>query len=177
MADEQNSGMQPDTATQNPASGGPQVVLQKIYVKDLSFESPKAPEIFTTNIAPQTQLNLRYANRDLGQDNIEVSLTVTIEAKQQDTTLFLCEMTQAGVFMIRGYTPEQRSTIIGSFCPNTLYPFAREAIADMIQKGGFPQLLLQPINFDALYAQALQERAAQAGAQAAPAAAPTGDAH
>jgi len=177
MADEQNSGVQSDFGTQNPASGGPQVMLQKIYVKDLSFESPKAPEIFTANISPQTQLNLRYANRDLGQDNIEVSLTVTIEAKQQDTTLFLVEMTQAGVFTIRGYTAEQRATIVGSFCPNTLYPFAREAIADVIQKGGFPQLLLQPINFDALYAQAMQERAAQAGSQQAPATAPTGDAH
>lgn len=167
MADEeQSTGGQPGAATQNTDTGaqdasGPQLVLQKIYVKDLSFESPKAPEIFTANISPQTQLNLRYANRDLGQDNIEVSLTITVEAKHEDSTLFLVELTQAGVFFIRGYEAEQRATIIGSFCPNTLYPFAREAIADLIQRGGFPQLLLQPINFDALYQQALKERAEQ----------------
>jgi preprotein translocase subunit SecB len=179
MADEQNSGTQTGTTEQNTANGGQQVVLQKIYLKDLSFESPKAPEVFTTNVTPQTQLNLRYANKDLGQDNVEVALTVTIEAKQDDATLFLVEMTQAGVFTIRGYTAEQRSNIVGSFCPNALYPFAREAIADVIQKGGFPQLLLQPINFDALYAQALQERAAQAGAAAAtaPAETTTGEPH
>lgn len=143
------------------AQSGTQLLLQKIYVKDLSFESPKAPEVFTTNASPQTQLNLRYANRDLGQDNVEVTLTITVEAKDNDTTLFLVELTQAGIFLVRGYAPDQRATILGSFCPNTLYPFAREAIADLIQKGGFPQLLLQPINFDALYAQALKDRANQ----------------
>lgn len=166
MADEEQSSNNPAGATlQDPTSteqtSGPQLVLQKIYIKDLSFESPKAPEVFTTNAAPTTQLNMRYGNRDLGQDNIEVSLTVTVEAKQDDTTLFLVELTQAGVFMLRGYDPEQKAQIVGSFCPNTLYPFAREAIADLIQRGGFPQLLLQPINFDALYAQALKERAEQ----------------
>ena len=166
MADEEQSSMsQTGTATQDPGAaaqdGGPQLVLQKIYVKDLSFESPKAPEVFTTNAAPQTQLNLRYGNRELGQDNVEVSLTITVEAKQDEATLFLVELTQAGVFLINGYTAEQKAQLVGSFCPNTLYPFAREAIADLIQRGGFPQLLLQPINFDALYAQALKERADQ----------------
>ena len=169
MADEEQSNSGPtDAAAQgsNPgaqAASGPQLILQKIYVKDLSFESPKAPEIFTTNISPQTQLNLKYANRDLGQDNVEVTLTITVEAKHEDTTLFLVELSQAGVFLISGYEPEQKATIVGSFCPNTLYPFAREAIADLVQRGGFPQLLLQPINFDALYQQALKERAEQGG--------------
>jgi len=180
MADEPKS---PDTQaggftqTGEAAVGnnaGPQLVLQKIYVKDLSFESPKAPEVFTANISPQTNLNLRYSNRDLGQDNIEVTLTITVEAKHEDTTLFLVELAQSGVFLVSGYDPEQRATIIGSFCPNTLYPFAREAIADLIQRGGFPQLLLQPINFDALYAQALKERADQGIAMTAPAAQPAG---
>lgn len=167
MADEEQSSTGQPGPIQDPGAAqqpnGPQLVLQKIYVKDLSFESPKAPEVFTTNASPQTQLNLRYGNRDLGQDNIEVTLTITVEAKQEETTLFLVELTQAGVFLISGYTPEQKAQLIGSFCPNTLYPFAREAIADLIQRGGFPQLLLQPINFDALYAQALKERADQQG--------------
>lgn len=182
MADEeQSSGGQTDAAAQGTNTGtenasGPQLVLQKIYVKDLSFESPKAPEVFTANVAPQTQLNLRYANQELGQDNVEVTLTITVEAKHEDTTLFLVELAQAGVFLIRGYEPEQKATIVGSFCPNTLYPFAREAIADLIQRGGFPQLLLQPINFDALYQQALKERAEQGLTLTNPAE-PAGGAH
>jgi preprotein translocase subunit SecB len=166
--------------TSDGMQDGPALMLQKVYVKDLSFESPKAPEIFTQNTSPQTQLNLRYANRDLGQDNVEVTLTITVEAKEQDTTLFLVELSQAGVFSMRGYSEEQRKTILGTFCPNTLYPFAREAIADLVQKGGFPQLLLQPINFDALYAQALKERESQIQAAANAPAAPTpgpGDTH
>lgn len=164
MAEE--TGVAGATTDTGAAQSGPQLLLQKIYLKDLSFESPKAPDVFTTNASPQTQLNIRYANRDLGQDHVEVTLTITVEAKDQDTTLFLVELTQAGVFLLRGYSADQRATILGSFCPNTLYPFAREAIADLIQKGGFPQLLLQPINFDALYAQALKERANQAATSA-----------
>lgn len=167
-------------ASNDTTQTGPALLLQKIYVKDLSFESPKAPEVFTLNTNPQTQLNLRYGNKDLGQDNVEVTLTITVEAKDNDTTLFLVELTQAGIFLMRGYSGEQRSTILGSFCPNTLYPFAREAIADLIQRGGFPQLLLQPINFDALYAQALKEREGQVQAGANPPAATPpgpGDAH
>jgi preprotein translocase subunit SecB len=148
---------QPTTAPQK------QLALQKIYVKDLSFESPKAPMIFTTNVAPQTQLNMRSSAQEVAPDTQEVTLTLTIEAKDKDTTLFLIEVAQSGIFLIQGYTAEERSILIGSFCPNTLYPFAREAVADIVAKGGFPQLLLQPINFDALYQAAMQERAARNG--------------
>jgi preprotein translocase subunit SecB len=156
MADEQ-----PQSAAQK------QLVLQKIYIKDMSFESPKAPGIFTTNIAPQTQLNIRTGSQEVGPNMTEITLTLTVEAKDNDATLFLIEVAQAGVFMLQGYTAEERSMIVGSFCPNTLYPFAREAIADIVGKGGFPQLLLQPINFDALYAQAMSERTARNGGAAA----------
>jgi preprotein translocase subunit SecB len=183
MADEAQptggqAGAIPDELV-NPDGSGPQIVLQKIYVKDLSFESPKAPEVFTTNVAPQTQLNLRYASRDLGQDNVEVTLTITVEAKHEDNTLFLVELAQAGVFLVRGYGAEQKAAIVGTFCPHTLYPFAREAIADLIQRGGFPQLLLQPINFDGLYSQALKERNDQGITMTNPAGAPAsgGDTH
>jgi preprotein translocase subunit SecB len=151
---------------QTPAK---QLMLQKIYIKDFSFESPKAPEVFTTNASPQTQLNIRSGNKDVGNDNVEVTLTLTVESKDKEETLFLIEIVQAGVFLIQGYTADERGVLIGSFCPSTLYPFAREAIAEMASKGGFPQLLLQPINFDALYAQAMQQRNAQAAAGAAPA--------
>ena len=86
------------------------------------------------------------------------TLALTVEARNEDKTLFLVELEQAGVFRIQGYTEEERQMLVGSYCPGTLYPFAREAISDMVTRGGFPQLLLQPINFDALYAQAVQER-------------------
>jgi preprotein translocase subunit SecB len=159
---------------QNRPAAQKQLLLQKIYVKDLSFESPKAPAVFTASVAPQTQLNIRSSTQDLAPNIHEVTLTLTVEAKDKDATLFLIEIAQAGIFQIQGYTPEEHSVLIGSFCPNTLYPFAREAIADVVGKGGFPQLLLQPINFDALYAQAMQERARNGGNQpaAAPAAQP-----
>jgi preprotein translocase subunit SecB len=160
MADEQ-----PNPAPQK------QLLLQKIYVKDLSFESPKAPMVFTTNVSPQTQLNVRSSAQEVAPDTTEVTLTITVEAKDKDTTLFLAEVAQAGIFVVQGYTADERSILIGSFCPNTLYPFAREAISELVTKGGFPPLLLQPLNFDAIYAQAVQDRAARASAGAAPAAA------
>jgi preprotein translocase subunit SecB len=156
MADEQTN-----TAAQK------QLTLQKIYVKDLSFESPKAPAIFTTNVAPQTQINIRSAAQEVAPNTQEVTLTLTLEAKDQDTTIFLVEVAQAGIFNMQGYSAEERAVLVGSFCPSTLYPYAREAISDVVSKGGFPQLLLQPINFDALYAQAVQERTARGGAAAA----------
>ena len=153
MADEQ-----PTAAPQK------QLLLQKIYVKDLSFESPKAPMVFTTNASPQTQLNVRSSAQQVAPDTQEVTLTITVEAKDKDSTLFLAEVAQSGIFLIQGYTAEEQSILIGSFCPNTLYPFAREAISELVTKGGFPPLLLQPLNFDAIYAQAVQERQARAAA-------------
>jgi len=143
-----------------------QLALQKIYVKDLSFESPKAPSVFTTNVSPQTQLNVRSSAQQVAPDIQEVTLTITVEAKDNNSTLFLAEVAQAGIFAIQGYTPEEMQFLVGSFCPNTLYPFAREAISDLVTKGGFPPLLLQPLNFDAIYAQAMQERATRANAAA-----------
>ncbi len=148
-----------------------QLLLQKIYVKDLSFESPKAPMVFTSNVSPQTQLNVRSSAQQVAPDTQEVTLTITVEAKDKDSTLFLAEVAQSGIFVIQGYSAEEQSILIGSFCPNTLYPFAREAISELVSKGGFPPLLLQPLNFDAIYAQAVQERTARAAASAAPAAA------
>lgn len=142
-----------------------QLVLQKIYIKDFSFESPQAPDVFATRVTPQTQLNIRSAARQVADGAQEVTLTLTVEAKDEDRTLFLIELEQAGVFVIQGYTPDEQQMLVGSYCPGTLYPFAREAISDMVSRGGFPQLLLQPINFDALYAQALRERQQRNGGE------------
>lgn len=152
-------------ADEQPAQApSKQLLLQKMYIKDMSFESPRAPEIFTSDAQAQTQLNIRTGNKPLENDHVEVSLTLTVESKDKDDVLFLIEIVQAGVFLMSGYTEQERSMLLGSFCPGTLYPFAREAIADIATKGGFPPLLLQPINFDALYAQAMQERAQQGAA-------------
>jgi preprotein translocase subunit SecB len=166
MADEQ-----PQTAAAK------QLLLQKIYVKDLSFESPKAPAVFTTNASPQTQISIRTASQTVAPSTFEVTLTLTVEAKEQDATIFLIEIAQAGIFYIEGYNVEEQGVLIGTFCPNTLYPFAREAIADVIGRGGFPQFLLQPINFDGLYAQAVRERATRGDGQTADIAPSAGETH
>ena len=145
------------------------LAISKIYVKDFSFESPQTPDVFKAGEwKPKTDLNLRSSHSSV-EDNIhEVVLTITIEAKDEDNTLFLVELQQAGLFEIAGYEGEEFSAIVGTFCPNLLFPYAREAIAGIIQKGGFPEFVLQPINFDALYMQSKQQQA-QAAAEAAPA--------
>jgi len=162
---------------QPPNAAAKQLLLQKIYVKDLSFESPKAPSVFTTNAQPQTQISIRTGSQTIAQNTVEVTLTLTVEAKEQEATIFLIEIAQAGIFYVEGYNAEEQGVLIGSFCPNTLYPFAREAIADVISRGGFPQFLLQPINFDGLYAQAVRERAARGDGQSEGAAPSPGETH
>jgi preprotein translocase subunit SecB len=138
------------------------ILITKIYLKDFSFESPQAPQVFrSTEWKPQTNLNLRSSHTGVDADLHEVVLTITVDAKDGDTTLFLAEIQQAGLFEIAGYSDEEFKAIIGSFCPNILFPYAREAIAAIIQKGGFPEFVLQPINFDALYMQSQRQAAAK----------------
>ncbi len=135
------------------------ITIGKIYVKDLSFESPQAPGVFRgREWKPQTNLNLRSSTSEFEGDQHEVVLTITVDAKEDDKTIFLVELQQAGIFEIAGYDEEEFKAVVGSFCPNILFPYAREAIAGMIQKGGFPEFLLQPINFDALYLQSRQQQ-------------------
>lgn len=137
------------------------LTIGKIYLKDFSFESPQAPGVFRQNDwKPKTDLNLRSSHTALGEDQHEVVLTITVEAKTDDKSFFLVELSQAGLFEIAGYEGDELGAIIGSFCPNTLFPYARETIASLIQKGGFPEFVLQPINFDALYLQSKQQQAA-----------------
>ena len=144
-----------------------QLAISKIYVKDCSFESPQSPAIFrTSEWKPPTNLNLRSSHAEIEDNFHEVVLTITIEARDEDKSLFLIELQQAGIFEIAGYEGEEMQAIVGSFCPNILFPYARETIAAMIQKGGFPEFVLQPINFDALYLQAKQQQAQGAAAEA-----------
>lgn len=132
-------------------------IIQKIYVKDASFEAPSTPDIFSEKWEPQINLELNTAGKGLENDTHEVVLTVTVTAKLGDKTAFLIEAQQAGVFSVRGLSEQELSHALGSYCPNILFPYAREVISDLVTKGGFPQLLLSPVNFDALYAQHMQK--------------------
>ena len=141
--------------------------ITKIYLKDSSFESPRSPAIFRQGEwKPQTNLNLRSSHSAVEGDHHEIVLTITIEAKEDDKSCFLIELQQAGLFEIAGYEGEELQAIVGSFCPNILFPYARETIASLIQKGGFPEFVLQPINFDALYLQSKQQQMAAAAGDA-----------
>ena len=143
-----------------------QLAIQKVYVKDFSFESPHAPQVFAkTDWAPKTDLNLRSTHSAVSENTHEVVLAVTVEAKEDDKTMFLVELHQAGIFHLSGYSDDEMKALVGSFCPNILFPYAREAIASMISRGGFPEFVLQPINFDALYAQGVMQAEARAAAE------------
>jgi len=149
-------------ADENKGENEKRISISKVYLKDFSFESPQAPSVFRgSEWKPQTNLNLRSAHHDIDGNLHEVVLTLTVDAKEGDSTLFLVEIQQAGIFEIAGYEQEELAAIVGSFCPNILFPYAREAIASVIQKGGFPEFILQPINFDALYMQSRQQAAQQ----------------
>jgi preprotein translocase subunit SecB len=147
----------------------PQLVLQKIYVKDVSFEAPNAPQIFQeigeTDQQPQVQLNLGQSATDMGGDLYEVVLSLTLTCTIGERTAYLAEVQQAGVFGIAGFSEADRAGIMGSYCPNLLFPYARQLISSLVLEGGFPPFLLQPINFDALFA-AEQQRRAMGGNEA-----------
>lgn len=134
-----------------------QFSIQKIFTKDISFESPGSPEIFTAKWEPTVDFNLG-TNVETLEDNIyEVTLTVTVTVKCVDITAYLVEASQAGIFSLTGFSDQEMAPMLGSFCPNILFPYAREVVSDLVTKGGFPQLLLAPVNFDALYAQHLKQ--------------------
>jgi preprotein translocase subunit SecB len=143
---------------------GQQLVVQKIYVKDVSFEVPNAPHVFQeigSDEQPQVQLNLAQKAVAMGNDLYEVVLSLTLTCTVGSRTAYLAEVQQAGLFGIAGFTDPDRENIVGSYCPNLLFPYARQLISSLVLEGGFPPFLLQPINFDALYAE--QQRRQQAG--------------
>lgn len=155
-------------AEENAAESEKRISVAKIYTKDFSFESPAAPGVFSSDKwSPKTDLNLRSAATEAGGSVYEVTLTITVEAKDDEKTIFLVELQQAGLFELTGYSEDERAAITGSYCPGILFPYARETIAGAVQKGGFPDFVLQPINFDALYAQSQQQAAEEAAAAAA----------
>lgn len=142
---------------------GPQLAIQKIYVKDLSFEAPHTPEIFMEQTSPQVDLQMHNQAKTLDEKTHEVVLTITVTVKIEEKTVYLVEVKQAGIFHLEGFTEEQLTQIGATACPNILFPYARETISDVIIRGGFPPLLLNPVNFDAVYQQELAKQ--QAGSQ------------
>jgi preprotein translocase subunit SecB len=143
---------------EEPTNDEQQFQLQKIYLKDISFETPNSPEVFTENWEPDVNVELQTAAKPLTDDVHEVVLTVTVTAKVSEKTAYLAEVHQAGVFTLGGFKENERAHMLGSYCPNILFPYAREAISDLIGKGGFPQMLLAPVNFDVLFAQHVQHQ-------------------
>ena len=129
--------------------------LQRIYVKDMSFESPRSPDAFLKQWKPNVGLELNVSNVSIGEDNFEVTLGLTVTAKNEaEEVIYLIELQQSGIFVIKGVTEQVLTQTLGSLCPNVLFPYARETLDSIATKGSFPPLMLAPINFDAMYAQA-----------------------
>jgi preprotein translocase subunit SecB len=131
------------------------VLLNRIYVKDCSFESPLAPTIFDQPFTPEVKISMRTTTRQFENDNVEVVLTITADATVDNRSVFLAEVHQAGVFTVRGFNEQENAVILASYCPSILFPYARVVIADLVMKGNMPTLVLQPVNFDAIFAQAM----------------------
>jgi preprotein translocase subunit SecB len=132
--------------------------IQRIYVKDSSYEAPNAPHIFRQNWSPKVEIDLQSRHDRLEEDVYEVVLSVTVTVKIEEKMAFLAEVQQAGIFTIRHFPDDQLQHLLGSFCQSIIFPFARESITDLVTRGGFPQLYLSPINFDAIYQQKLAEK-------------------
>lgn len=139
--------------------------LKRIYTKDVSFETPNSPEVFTLDWNPENQMSLNSDVTTLGNDTFEIVLTITVTSRLGDKTAFLVEVKQAGIFTLANFPDNEMGPMLGAYCPNILFPYAREAISDLVTKGGFPTLLLAPVNFDQLFAQHMQQQ--QAAKQAA----------
>ncbi len=136
----------------------PSFALQRIYIKDLSFESPNAPATFQKEWKPQISMDLNTRNQAISSNQFEVVLALTITAKIEDKVAFIIEIQQAGIFMAEGLDQQQMAQTLGAFCPNILFPYAREAIDTVVLKGSFPALMLAPINFDAIFADSMRRQ-------------------
>lgn len=152
-----------DNANQAAVNDQPAFGIEKLYIKDASIEVPNAPQIFTDRTPPQVSVELANAAQKLEEGIFDVSIKVTVTAKVGDKTAFLVEVAQAGIFVIRNMPEENLEPVLAVACPNILFPYAREAVSDMVTRAGFAPVLLNPINFEALYMQ--QKQAAEAGGQ------------
>lgn len=145
----------------------PQAAIQRVYVKDISFEAPNLPELFSTEYKPQIKMEMNSKSRKVADDNFEVVLNITVNADQDEKTVFLAEVQQAGIFFVKNVNEQQLQHALSVMAPETLYPYARETIASLIGKTGFPAVQLAPVNFQALFMQKLQQAQAEQGGEAA----------
>lgn len=141
---------------ENPTS---EFAIQRLYIKDASFEAPGTPAIFREEWKPEVNLDLNNHHEKIADEVFEVTLKGTVTVKSSDTLAFIAEVTYAGIFTIKGFEDEQFDQVVNSFCPNVLFPYMRETVTDMVSRGSFPQLVLAPVNFDALYHQQLEQKA------------------
>jgi preprotein translocase subunit SecB len=156
---EENKTAAPQAAN---AENAPTMALQKIYVKDVSFETPNAPEIFNEQGQPEIKMNLNQKVKKIADNTYEVVLSVTVTCNILEKTAYLVEVQQAGIFSLTNFAENVLHQTLGSYCPNVLFPYGRQVISDLVMNGGFQPLLLQPVNFDQLYAQQMQQAQAQA---------------
>ena len=159
--------MADDNQTTNGAAAGdqvqaPQFNIQRIFTKDISFESPNAPAIFTKEWKPEIKLDIDTSTNKLDESVFEVVLSVTVTASLGEETAFLCEVQQAGIFAIGEMPDQNKAHMLGSYCPNLLFPYARETISNLVNRGTFPPLNLAPVNFDAIFAAYMQKRVQEA---------------
>lgn len=152
-------------AAQPENAQGPQFSIQRIFVKDASLETPNSPQIFTQQWKPEVNLEIGTQASPLAEGIFEVVLTLTVTANNGDAVAFLVEIQQGGIFQVAGMSDEETSHTLGAFCPNLLFPYAREMVDNLVSKASFPPLMLAPVNFDALYAQQLQQKTAPASEQ------------
>jgi preprotein translocase subunit SecB len=153
MAEEQNSN-----PIMTPEEGSAaQFQIQKLYTKDVSFEIPGAPQIFQEEGQADVKMSLAQRVEELGENLHEVVLTVTVTATAGEKTAYLVEVAQAGIFLLAGFEEQAAHAVMNTMCPNTLFPYARQSISTLVTDGGFPPLVLQPVNFEQLYAQRMQQ--------------------
>jgi len=143
------------------AESAPQFAIQRVYTKDVSFETPNSPAIFQEDWKPEVKLDIDTRSDKLADNTYEVVLSLTVTATVNNKTAFLAEVQQAGIFTIGNLPEAQLAHTIGAFCPTTLFPYARETVANLVNRGSFPQLNLAPVNFEALFASYVQQKAAQ----------------
>ena len=162
MAKKQDNGI--PQAASNGATPPRQFALQRVYIKDLSFESPASPKVFQQEWKPKMQVDLRTGSNIISDDNYEVVLTVTVTASLEDEAVFVAEVQQGGLFHIQGMDDEELRSVLAIVCPNTLFPYARETIDSVVIKGTFPSVMLAQVNFEALFTQAMEQAKKQAEA-------------
>ncbi|MDJ0655987.1 MAG: protein-export chaperone SecB [Xanthomonadales bacterium] len=151
----------PEAAATDATGQAPRFAIQKLYLKDVSFEAPGAPAIFQESGDPELKLNLQQRVQPVGEDLYEVVLTVTVTCTLGEKTAYLAEVQQAGVFGLNGFAQDQLQATLGAYCPTILFPYARQQVSDLVAHGGFQPLILQPVNFDQLYADQVRKRMEQ----------------